>query len=216
MNNDILKSKTKLVIAVTLLIMFAEIFFGLLTNSMALTADGFHMGTHAFALFITFIMCIIIAKHEKKEKLLNAVGGYTSALLLMATAFFVIYESLERLINVKTISFDEAILVTVIGLIVNVICILIMGDSHHHDHHEHHDHDGNDEEHQHENLNFKAAYIHILADALTSIIAIAALILGKYCGFTFLDPIMGIVGGILIFKWSINLIKKSFDVFLKD
>ena len=213
MNNILLKSKTKLVIAVTILTMFAEIFFGLWTNSMALTADGFHMGTHAFALFITFIMCSVVAKYQDKEELLNAIGGYTSALLLLATSFFVFYESIERLINLRNISFDDAILVTVIGLIVNIICIFIMGDHGHH-HHKHQD-EPEHIEHKGENLNFSAAYIHILSDALTSIIAIVALVLGKYLGLIFLDPIMGIVGGVLILKWSVNLIKKSFKVFLE-
>ena len=203
MDNILLKNKTKLVIMVTLITMVAEIFFGLITNSMALTADGFHMGTHALALFITFIMCIIINKYKAKEELLNAIGGYTSALLLLATSFFIIYESAERLINLKPISFNDAILVTVIGLVVNIICIVIMEDNHH------------DHEDKHENLNFKAAYLHILTDALTSVIAIVALLMGKYFGLVFLDPIMGILGGLLIFKWSINLIRKSFNVFVK-
>ena len=217
MDNTILKNKTKLVIIVTLITMVAEIFFGLITNSMALTADGFHMGTHALALFITFIMCVIINKHKEKEELLNAVGGYTSAILLLITSFFVIYESTERLINKKPISFDDAILVTIIGLIVNIVCMLIMGDNHHHDHnHKNHEHKEHNHEEKHENLNFKAAYLHILTDALTSVIAIIALVLGKYFNLTFLDPIMGIVGGLLIFRWSINLIGKSFEVFVEN
>ena len=213
MDNNILKNKTKLVIFVTLVTMFAEIFFGLITNSMALTADGFHMGTHALALFITFAVCLMVSKYKHKEEILNALGGYTSALLLLATSFFVIYESIERLINSKSIQFNDAILVTVVGLVVNVVCILIMGDNHHHDHK---DHTHLNKKHDHENLNFKAAYLHILTDALTSVIAIIALVLGKYFGLVFLDPIMGIVGGLLIFRWSLGLIVKSFNVFIKN
>ena len=216
MDNTILKNKTKIVILVTLITMVAEIFFGLITNSMALTADGFHMGTHVLALSITFIMCIIINKYKEKEELLNAVGGYTSALLLLITSFFVIYESTERLLNTKEISFNDALLVTVIGLIVNVICMLIMEDNHHHNHnHKNHENKEHNHGEKNENLNFKAAYLHILTDALTSVIAIIALLMGKYFNLVFLDPIMGIVGGLLIFKWSINLIRKSFDVFVK-
>ena len=216
MDNTILKNKTKIVILVTLITMVAEIFFGLITNSMALTADGFHMGTHVLALSITFIMCIIINKYKEKEELLNAVGGYTSALLLLITSFFVIYESTERLLNTKEISFNDALLVTVIGLIVNVICMLIMEDNHHHNHnHKNHENKEHNHGEKNENLNFKAAYLHILTDVLTSVIAIIALLMGKYFNLVFLDPIMGIVGGLLILKWSINLIRKSFDVFVK-
>ncbi len=211
MNNDVLKNKTLLVIVVTLLTMAAEIGFGILTRSMALTADGFHMGTHALALSITFLVCSVITRYKNKEDVLNALGGYTSAILLGLTAFGIIFESVERFIHPQLISFNEAILVTVIGLIVNVICILIMSDHHHHgcdqEHAHHH-------EHEHENLNFKAAYLHILADALTSVMAIAALLLGKYFGWVFFDPLIGIVGGLIILKWSAGLIRQSFSILI--
>lgn len=204
MDNSELKRKTKLVIIVDLITMFAEIFFGIITNSMALMADGFHMGTHVFALSITYIICIFIAKYKDKEKKLNAIGGYTSAILLLLTSIFIFYESIEKLIKKETIYFNEAILVTFIGLFVNVICILLMKDNHSHDHHKH----------SHANLNFKSAYVHILSDTLTSIIAIIALFFGKYFNLIFLDPLIGILGGIIILKWSIELIKESLKILI--
>ena len=207
MDNDILKLKTGLVILVTLATMIAEIVFGLITKSMALTADGFHMGTHAIALSITYAICVVIYKFKNCEEKLNALGGYTSAIILGLTAFGIIWESIERFINPKNISFNEAILVTIIGLIINIICLLIMKGNHiHSDCHE---------ENHHENLNFKAAYMHILADTLTSIMAIIALVLGKYYGLIFLDPITGMIGGLIILKWAGNLVKSSFKILLR-
>lgn len=216
MDNNVLKNKTLLVIIVTLITMIAEISFGILTGSMALTADGFHMGTHALALSITFAVCQVITRYKNKETLLNALGGYTSAILLGITALGIIWESVERFINPEHISFNEAIWVTIIGLIVNIVCILIMSD---HDHHHHacHTHQEHKHEHEHsENLNFKAAYMHILADALTSVMAIAALLLGKYFGLVFFDPLIGVVGGVIILKWSASLIKDSFGILIGE
>lgn len=208
MDNNTLKTKTLLVIIVTLLTMAAEIAFGIITKSMALTADGFHMGTHAIALSITFLVCTVISRYKNKEDILNALGGYTSAILLGLTAIGIVWESAERFIHPKLISYNEAILVTVIGLVVNVICIMIMSDGHHHQCHTHHH-----EEHK-ENLNFKAAYMHILADALTSVMAIVALLMGKYFGLAFFDPLIGLVGGLIILKWAANLIKESFKILI--
>ena len=209
MDNRTLKHKTFIVIMVTIITMILEIAFGFISKSMALTADGFHMATHALALSITFVVCQVITKFKDSEERLNALGGYTSAIFLSLTALGIIYESIERFINPKSISFNEAILVTLIGLIVNVVCVLIMKDDHNHEH----SHCKIHKEHK-ENLNFRAAYLHILADTLTSIMAIFALLLGKYLGLVFLDPIIGIVGGLIILKWAINLLKKSFKILI--
>lgn len=210
MDNKTLKNKTLLVIVITLVTMALEICFGLITKSMALTADGFHMGTHVLALSITFAVCHFVSKHKDKEERLNAIGGYTSAIFLGLTAIGIVYESVERFISPTLISFNEAILVTVIGLVVNVVCVLIMNGKHlghNHEHCEHH--------HEHkENLNFKAAYLHILADALTSIMAIFALLLGKYFGLVFLDPLIGVIGGIIILKWAVGLLRTSFKILI--
>ena len=218
MDNKLLKKRTMAVIVITLLTMVAEIYFGIVSHSMALTADGFHMGTHAIALAITFVVCIFALKWQEKSEKLNALGGYTSAILLGFTSLAIIWESVERFFNPLEISFGDAILVAVIGLIVNLVCVLVMGGKHQHLHcgeKQHHAHDHESEhEHEQENLNFKAAYLHILADALTSILAIGALILGKYCGLVFLDPVIGILGGIVIAKWAVDLIKSSSLVLL--
>ena len=197
MDNKTLKNKTLLVILVTIATMCLEIGY------------GFHMATHVLALSITYAVCHIVAKRADKEEKINALGGYTSAIFLGLTSVGIIYESVERLLNPKTISFNEAILVSIIGLVVNVVCVLIMSDSHHHQCHNHHHH------HEHkENLNFKAAYLHILADALTSLTAIFALLCGKYFGFIFLDPLIGMVSGLIILKWATNLTKDSFKILI--
>ena len=207
MNSKILLKKTQLVIAVTLLTMAAEIYFGFVTNSMALLADGFHMGTHAVALFITVIVCYLAMKFKNKDEKFNALGGYTSAILLGFTSIGIIWESIERFFNPLSISFTDAIIVAVVGLIVNAVCILLMGENHSHEHDHCH-------QHEHENLNYKAAYMHILADALTSLLAIGALLSGKYFGLVFLDPVIGLTGGIVIAKWAIDLLKKSSKILL--
>ena len=201
MDNKVLKKRTIAVIVITLITMFAEIFYGITTHSMALTADGFHMGTHALALCITLAVCVLAIKFHGKDEKFKALGGYTSAILLGFTSLAIIWESVERFFKPLSISFTDAIIVAIIGLVVNLVCVLVMGDSHHHHHNCH--------EHEHENLNYKAAYLHILADAFTSILAIGALLLGKYCGLVFLDPVIGILGGIIIAKWAIELIKSS-------
>ena len=215
MDNSILKNKSLLVIIITIITMIAEIYYGIMSHSMALTADGFHMGTHALALGITFLVCLFAIKYQDKTEKFNALGGYTSAILLGFTSLGIIWESTERFFHPLNISFSEAILVAIIGLIVNILCVLIMGDHYHENHHHKHLHceQFHSDEHS-ENLNFKAAYLHILADALTSIFAICALILGKYLGWTILDPVIGILGGIIIGKWAIGLVISSSKILL--
>ena len=236
MDNKMLKKRTMSVIAITIITMIAEIYFGIVSHSMALTADGFHMGTHAIALLITFVCCVLAIKFEDKTDKFNALGGYTSAIVLGFTSLGIIYESVDRIFHPLNISFTDAILVAVIGLVVNLLCVAIMGGHHVHlgcntcAHHHSHDsvchchHDEPKHHHNHhcvhggvdngENLNFKAAYFHILADALTSILAISALLLGKYLGLVFFDPAIGVVGGCIIAKWAYDLLKSSSLVLL--
>lgn len=199
--------KTLIVIIVTLITMIAEISFGYFTNSMALLSDGWHMGTHAFALTITFSAYILINALQDSELFPNGTGkisplaGYTSSLFLGVTGLWIIGESLVRFFNPLLIEFDTAALVAVIGLVVNGICLLIMEEK--------------DKNHdKEEDYNYKAAYLHILTDALTSMLAIIALLAGKFLGWFFLDPIMGIVGGVLILRWSIGLIKDTSAILL--
>ena len=202
--NNTNEKKTLAVIVFTVITMFAEIIFGYITNSMALLADGLHMGTHALALSIAYGAYIFIRKiqnkkyHEEVSEKASSLAGFTSSLFLMLTGFWLIYESLERLISPLNISFNEAILVAIIGLIVNLICVFIM----------------ENKEAKDTDYNYKAAYLHILTDAMTSVFAIIALFAGKYFGLSFLDPVMGFVGAFLIMRWSITLIKKTGYVLL--
>ena len=201
--------KTLIVIILTLITMIAEIVFGYLTNSMALLADGYHMGTHALALGLTFVAYVLIQKFENSmlfpdgtEKI-GILAAYTSSLFLGLTAIWIIIEAVQRLINPLSINFNEAILVAIIGLVVNGVCVLIMETSHSHHH-----------EHECEDYNFKAAYYHILADAFTSVIAIVALFAGKFFNVSYLDSLTGILGGILILKWAIGLIKNTVKILI--
>jgi len=188
------------VIILTILTMGAEISTGILTGSMALLADGWHMGTHAFALGITWFAYIMARRYANISTFSFGTGkfgvlaGYTSALFLGVTAVYMIVESTKRFLYPVDIGFNEAIIVAIIGLLVNVLSVwLLRADKDHH----HHDH------------NLKAAYLHVLADALTSVLAIIALLFGKYFGLVFLDPVMGLVGGVLIGSWSWGLLKSS-------
>ncbi len=199
-NNN--EQKTLAVIVFTIIAMVAEIGYGYFTNSMALLADGYHMGTHALALGITYAAYILIKKY-KTEKI-GTLAGYTSALFLGFTGIWIIVEAFQRFLNPLSIKFEEAILVAIIGLVVNVICIFVM-ERKDHSHHEH----GHNE---HNDYNFKAAYLHILADALTSILAIGALLAGKYFNLIYFDSIIGILGGILIIKWAIGLLKDTVKI----
>ena len=208
------EKKTFLVIVLTLLTMIAEIAAGYFTHSMALFADGCHMGTHALALSLTFFTYILITRFATSDKFAFGTGkfstlsGFASSILLGLTGIFIIFESVERLFNPERIGFNEAILVAVIGLIVNAASILIMGDNHNHNHAAHNHQHNHTNEHK-EDFNFKAAYMHILADALTSIFAIAALLAAKYFNWIFLDPVVGFIGGTVICIWAYNLIKST-------
>ena len=212
MNNTVLRKRTIAVLIVTIAMMVAEIYYGIMTHSMGLTADGFHMGTHAVAFLITLIVCILVSRFQEQEHKLNALGGGVSAILLGVTALGVIYESVERFFKPLGISFEEAILVAIIGLGVNLLCMLIMGGNN--PFHNHKCHHCGDEHHHHnheENLDFKAAYLHIASDVLTSVLAIGALCAGKYFNLVFLDSVIGLVGGIIIAKWAFGILKSSYS-----
>ena len=196
--------KTLFVIILTVVTMLAEIAYGYITNSMALLADGYHMGTHALALGLTYAAYLLIRKFKDSPMFPNGtdkigiLAAYTSSIFLGLTGLWIIFEALQRVFHPIQIIFNEALLVAVIGLVVNTVCILIMEGSHKH-HHEEHE----------EDYNFKAAYYHILADALTSILAIAALVIGKYYNIVYFDPLVGLFGGILIIRWAIRLVKDT-------
>ena len=211
------EKRTLYVLLLTLITMAAEISAGSIYGSMALLADGWHMGTHAAAFCITLFTFRYARKHQDSRQYtfgtgkVGVLGGYTSAIGLGLVALFMFGESLHRLFNPLSIQFNEAIVVAVIGLLVNVASMFLLHDHHdHHDHHHDHDHD---HEHAHDH-NLTAAYMHVLADALTSLLAIAALIVGKYLGWVWLDPIMGIVGALVITKWAVGLMKQTAPILL--
>ena len=187
--------------------MVAEIAFGYLSHSMALLADGFHMGTHALALGLTYVAYILIrklsgsARFPRGTEKIGTLTAYTSSLALGFTGLWIIWEATSRLLHPVQIIFNEAILVAFIGLAVNAACIVVMETGHAQDT-------------KHTDYNFKAAYYHILADMLTSILAIVALVIGKYLGWTYLDALIGILGGVLIVKWAVKLLKDTVAVLI--
>ena len=206
--------RTLLVITITASMMIVEIAAGIAFGSMALLADGLHMGSHAVALSINAFAYVYARSHAHNERYsfgtgkVNTLGGYTGAILLAVFATMMAFESITRLIEPVEIAFNQAIFVAVVGLVVNGASVLILGMDHgHHDHH-HHDHD-----HDH---NLKSAYLHVLADALTSFLAIFALLIGKYFGAIWMDPLMGIVGAILVARWSFGLLKTTSTIILDE
>lgn len=214
------EKKTLIIIIFTIITMAAEILYGYITNSMALLADGYHMGTHALALSLTYIAYVLTRKLANSDRFTNGtekigtLAAYTSSLFLGFTGIWIIIEAFERFIHPLEIHFNEAILVAVIGLLVNTICILIMEEKHeHHEHNHNHKHEEIEDCHN-KDYNFKAAYYHILADALTSVFAIIALLAGKYFGICYLDSLIGALGGILILKWAGGLIKNTSKILI--
>lgn len=206
-------NKVKLVFWLTTVIMILEIGAGTWSGSMALLADGWHMGTHSAAFLIAIFAYSYAKKHTSNKSFsfgtgkVNYLGGFASAIALGIVALMMVIESIQRLFEPQNIQFNEAIIVAIIGLVVNVVSAFILKDDHHHHHHE-------DHSHHHHDHNMKAAYLHVLADTLTSVLAIVALLIGKYIGLIWMDPLMGIVGAIVIFHWSFGLIKESGAVLL--
>lgn len=208
------EKRTFYVLLLTLVTMVAEIIAGTIFGSMALLADGWHMGTHAAAFCITLFAYRYARKHAHSEKFsfgtgkVSVLGGYTSAIALGIVALLMVVESVHRLFNPEAIQFNEAIIVAIIGLLVNVVSMLLLHDNHHHRHGDH--------DHDHHDHNLRAAYLHVLADALTSLLAIVALLFGKYYGWNWLDSVVGIVGAAVIAKWTIGLIKQTSPILLDE
>ena len=223
------ETRTRYVLALTFVTMVLEIGAGTLFGSMALLADGWHMGTHAAAFCITLFVYRYARQHAHSGRFaygtgkVSVLGGYTSAMLLGMVALGMLFESVHRLVSPVEIEFNAAILVAVIGLVVNLLSMWLLGHDHGHDHshghtHDHHHaephHDDEHAAHSHQDHNLKAAYIHVLTDALTSVLAIAALLVGKYVGWTWLDPIMGVVGSLIIAKWAWGLMQQTSPILL--
>jgi cation diffusion facilitator family transporter len=211
--------RTFIVIAITGTMMVVEIVAGILFGSMALLADGLHMASHAAALSISAFAYVYARRHAHDTRFsfgtgkVNALGGFSGALLLALFAFVMAWESFHRLVSPADIIFNQAIFVAVMGLVVNGVCVAILGksdhardDVHRHDDQEHHAH--------HHDHNLASAYLHVLADALTSVLAIVALLAAKYLGAVWMDPGMGVLGAILVARWSVGLLRITSGVLL--
>lgn len=217
------EKRTLLVLVLTAVTMVVEIVAGALFGSMALLADGWHMGTHVAAFMIAIFAYRYARRHANDPAYafgtgkVSVLGGFASAVTLAAVALMMLVESLQRLLNPHDIHFNEAIVVAVVGLLVNVISAYLLQDHHHHGHEHHHDDDDHDhlDHHQHDH-NLRAAYMHVLADALTSLLAIVALTSGKIFGWVWLDPVMGIVGAAVITRWAWGLLLETGPVLLDE
>jgi cation diffusion facilitator family transporter len=196
------------VIMITSVTMIVEIIAGRMTGSMSLLADGWHMGSHVAALFLSYLVYRLAASRKFLDHFtfgtakLYSLGGFTSAIILTLIALLMTFESISRLIHPVQIEFNEALLVCMIGLVVNLVSAFILKTNHDHQHSHHEDHD-HDHFHDH---NHQSALAHVMADALTSVTAIVALLVGKYLNAIWLDPLIGIVGALVIIKWSYSLI----------
>lgn len=207
--------RTIIVIIITTSMMIVEITTGLIFGSMALLADGLHMASHAIALAINAFAYIYARRHAHDIRYsfgtgkVNALAGFAGAVLLAIFAMVMVWGSIERLIYPIEIAYNQAIMVAVLGLIINGTSVFILGhdEDHDHDHHGHHHH------HDH---NLRAAYLHVLADALTSLLAIVALFVAKFIGLVWMDPLMGIVGAILVSRWSLGLLHTTSAVLLDN
>ncbi|WP_246814692.1 CDF family Co(II)/Ni(II) efflux transporter DmeF [Ferrimonas balearica] len=209
------ETRTWYAVLITAAMMVIEIVTGYLTGSMALLADGWHMGTHVAAFGLTLFAYRFARKASNDPRYsfgagkVNLLAGYTSALALVLVAFLMAVESIGRLIEPVTIDYNNALLVAVIGLVINLVCAFLLHQGEDHDHHHHHhDHDHH-HGHGHHDHNLYAAYLHVLADALTSLTAIVALLAARYFDMPGLDPLMGIVGALIITRWGWGLIKAT-------
>jgi len=226
--------RTWLVVGLTVVMMVGEIVGGTWFGSMALVADGWHMATHAAALGIAALAYRYARKHARNPDFSFGTGkvgelaGFASAITLAVVAILICWEALHRLMNPGRIDFDQAGLIAIVGLLVNFVSALLLRDDHHHHHHGHshghdhdHDHDhhhGHDDDHDEHvgaghdharDTNLHAAYVHVLADALTSVLAILGLLAGKYLGWVWMDAVIAVVGALVIAQWSIGLMREA-------
>ncbi|MGY4892630.1 UNVERIFIED_CONTAM: cation transporter [Xanthomonas axonopodis] len=232
--NPIAERSTRKAVILTVLMMAVEIVGGWTLNSMALLADGWHMSSHALALGLALFAYRFARQHAGDVRFtfgtwkMEVLGGYTSAVLLLGVAALMAFQSVERLFTPKPIQYQEATVIALIGLLVNLICAWWLRDSHGHAHGHHHGHvhahDSHGHAHTHEghghgqeahsDLNLRAAYLHVVADAATSVLAIVALVAGMHWGVTWLDPLMGIVGAVLVTAWAWGLLRSTGSVLL--
>jgi cation diffusion facilitator family transporter len=203
--------RTRIVIGITAAMMVVEITVGLMSHSMALLADGWHMSTHVIAFLITAVAYYLARRHAGNVRFsfgtgkIGVLGGFTSAVVLAIVAFLMAGESVHRLFAPLTIHFNEAIGIACVGLLVNLGCAVLLGD---------HDHKSGEESSHHRDLNLRAAHLHVVADAFTSVLAILALTGGKFFGWAWLDPVIGIVGSGVVFSWAYGLLRDTSGILL--
>jgi len=221
--NPLAETNTLRVAILTAVMMVIEITGGWHYNSMALLADGWHMSSHTVALGLSVFAYVFARKYAHDPRFsfgtwkIEVLGGYTSAIFLVMVAGLMVYQSIERLISPTPIHYEQAIAIAIVGLLVNLASAWMLKDGHHgHSHHGHedHGHDHAHDHHGHHDLNLRSAYMHVLADAATSVLAIIALFGGKLWGFSWLDPVMGLVGATLVSIWAYGLLRDTGRVLL--
>lgn len=220
--NQAAERGTRAVMWITAAMMVVEIAAGWWFNSMALLADGWHMSSHAVAIGLSAFSYGAARRYARDPRFafgtwkIEILGGFASAIFLLGVAAMMVVGSMERLFSPQPIHYQEAMIVAAVGLVVNIVCAFILGGAHHHhDHHGGHADDGHDAHHgHHHDLNLKSAYVHVVADAATSVLAIAALAGGWLYGWAWLDPMMGLAGAILVGVWAKNLIAETGKVLL--
>jgi cation diffusion facilitator family transporter len=216
---------TRAVMWITAAMMVVEIAAGWWFNSMALLADGWHMSSHAVAIGLSAFAYAAARRYARDPRFafgtwkIEVLGGFASAIFLLGVAALMVFGSVERIFSPQPIHYQEAMIVAVLGLLVNIVCAMILGGAHdhhgHHDEHQHDEHHGHHDHHgHHHDLNLKSAYVHVIADAATSVLAIVALAGGWFYGWSWLDPAMGIVGAVLVAVWAKNLIAETGKVLL--
>lgn len=233
-SHDENQRRTLSVVILTVVMMVGEIIAGYVTGSMALLADGFHMATHAVALGVAAAAYAYARRHAANARYSFGTGkvgdlsGFASALVLGIIAIGIGVESVDRLIDPVAVDFGPATMVAVLGLLVNIASAFMLGAGHSHGHshghghdHGHHHHHAHDHGHAHgakghKDNNFRAAYVHVLADALTSVAAIVALLAGRFLGWVWMDPVIGIVGALVIAQWSWTLMRDTAAILLDE
>jgi cation diffusion facilitator family transporter len=216
------EKNTKRVVLITALMMIVEIVGGYALNSMALLADGWHMSSHALAMGLSLAAYVLARRFATDRRFafgtwkIEILGGFSSAMLLGVVAALMMYQSVERLFSPGAIQYNEAIVIATLGLTVNVLCAWLLRDDHDHGHDHGHGHaaHGHGDAGHHHDVNLRSAYVHVIADAATSLLAIGALIGGKFYGASWLDPAMGIVGAVLVGRWAFSLLKESGRILL--